>query len=139
VVQSDGMSVGSFPAVLVHEGAGIIRRLGTHVTHLQSGDLVLLRFFSCMSCHACQQQQQGACQHISSINFGGARGVDGTPVSLPNGRRVGGQFLGEPSFSELAIVDVRSVVKYIGPENDLSFLRISCREATRVWKKWRSL
>ncbi|OAP61806.1 hypothetical protein AYL99_04009 [Fonsecaea erecta] len=56
-----------------------------------------------------------------------ARAADGTPVSLPDGRRVRGQFFGQSSFSELAIVDVRSVVKFAGAENDLSFLaRLGC-------------
>lgn len=116
------MPVGSYPAVLGHEGAGIIKRVGKDVQDLQPGDLVLLSFSSCMDCSVCKEGRKGLCAHITNINFGGARGLESSPIRLPDGRRVRGQFFGQSSFSELAVVDVRSVVKYSGDENDLSFL-----------------
>lgn len=116
------MPIGSFPAVLGHEGAGVIRRLGADVQGLQVGDHVLLSFASCMDCPRCHEGQKGVCAQITRINFGGARGLEESPIRLPDGRRVRGQFFGQSSFSELSIVDVRSVVKYSGDEKDLSFL-----------------
>ncbi|KIW16585.1 hypothetical protein PV08_03773 [Exophiala spinifera] len=121
VVQEGGMP-GPFPAVFGHEGAGVVRRVGSDVSHLQVGDLVLLSFSSCMRCSTCAEGRKGFCAHITNINFGGARGFDDSPIRLPNGQHVRGQFFGQSSFSELAIVDVRSVVKYDGREKDLSFL-----------------
>jgi Zn-dependent alcohol dehydrogenase len=59
---------------------------------------------------------------MTVLNFGGTRGLDDSPVRLPDGSFVRGQFFGQSSFSELAIVDVRSVVKYDGPMEDLAFL-----------------
>ncbi|KAK4949703.1 hypothetical protein LTR10_011544 [Elasticomyces elasticus] len=122
VVQEGTIPVGSFPAVLGHEGAGIIRRVGNDVQNLHVGDLVLLSFSSCMSCSVCKQGRKGSCTHITDINFGGARGPESSPIRLPDGQRVRGQFFGQSSFSELAVVDARSVVKYDGEEKDLSFV-----------------
>lgn len=96
--------------------------MGKDVQAVQAGDYVLLSFASCMSCSTCKKRQKGSCAHITRLNFGGARGLENSPIRLPDGRRARGQFFGQSSFSELAIVDVRSVVKYSGSEKDLEFL-----------------
>lgn len=56
------------------------------------------------------------------INFGGARRASDSPVRLLDGSSARGQFFGQSSFSELAIVDVRSAVKFSGAIDDLLFL-----------------
>ncbi|KAI1630142.1 chaperonin 10-like protein [Exophiala viscosa] len=122
VVQDGDIPVGSYPAVLGHEGAGIIRRVGKDVQDLHVGDLALLSFASCMSCSVCKEGRKGSCAEFTYINFVGARGPESSPIRLPDGQRVRGQFFGQSSFSELAVVDARSVVKYSGEEKDLSFL-----------------
>ncbi|KAL1864809.1 hypothetical protein Plec18167_009641 [Paecilomyces lecythidis] len=124
VVQEGKMPLGSYPAVLGHEGAGIIRKLGEGpgTSDLKIGDRVLLSYCSCLNCVACQEGRKGACENIAMINFAGTRGNEDSAISLPNGERVRGNFFGQSSFSKLAVVDSRSVVKYPGPVEDLSFL-----------------
>jgi Zn-dependent alcohol dehydrogenase len=62
VVQAGKMPLGSFPAVLGHEGSGIVRRLGLGLENsgLQVGDRVLLGFSSCLECGACKDGRKGA-------------------------------------------------------------------------------
>lgn len=118
------MPIGSFPAVLGHEGAGVVLRLGDGLKQsgLAVGDRVLLGYCSCMACPACNDGRKGACNNIAMINFAGARGPEDSPLRLANGTSIRGAFFGQSSFSKLAIVDYRAVVKYDGPVEDLSFL-----------------
>lgn len=110
--------VGDYPAVLGHEGAGIVRRVGSGVKDksLQEGDLVFLSFSSCQteSCAPCSEGRNGFCNKMTPINFAGARGLSAaeSPISFPGGKGpIRGQFFGQSSMSKLAVVDERSVVK----------------------------
>ena len=118
------MPFGSFPAVLGHEGAGIVRRLGPGLENsgLEVGDRVLLGYSSCLNCSACKAGRKGGCESIATINFVGTRGADDTSIRLASGEPVRGMFFGQSSFKQLAIVDFRSVVKYDGAAEDLAFL-----------------
>ena len=120
------MPLGSYPAVLGHEGAGVVRRLGKGLEGLDIGvgDRVLLSYSSCLNCSACKEGRKGACSSIATVNFVGTRGSEGenSAVNLPNGGRVRGTFFGQSSFSKLAIVDARSVIKYSGSVEELAFL-----------------
>ncbi|KAJ5972017.1 Polyketide synthase enoylreductase [Penicillium vulpinum] len=118
VVQQGVIPVGDYPAVLGHEGAGIVRRIGSAVKDksLQEGDLVFLSFTSCHeeSCSPCSNGRHGFCSQMTDINFAGARGLSSTesPISFPDGKGpIRGQFFGQSSMSKLAVVDERSVVK----------------------------
>jgi Zn-dependent alcohol dehydrogenase len=118
VVQQGAIPVGDYPAVLGHEGAGIVRRIGNAVKDksLQEGDLVFLSFSSCHgdTCKPCSEGRNGFCGQMTSINFAGSRGhrAAESPISLPGGKGpVRGQFFGQSSMSKLAVVDERSVVK----------------------------
>ncbi|EXJ75928.1 uncharacterized protein A1O5_00436 [Cladophialophora psammophila CBS 110553] len=124
VIQQGKMPIGGFPVVAGHEGAGIILRLGSGLegSGLREGDRVILGFASCMSCTACREGSKGACANIALTNFGGTRGLDDTSIRRPNGDFVRGPVFGQSSFSKLAVCDARTVVKYPGPVEDLSFL-----------------
>ncbi|EKV07278.1 Polyketide synthase, enoylreductase [Penicillium digitatum] len=118
IVQQGAIPVGDYPAVLGHEGAGIIRRVGSGVKDksLQDGDLVFLGFSSChkQTCSPCSNGRNGFCDQVIPINFAGARGLSAaeSPISFPGGKGpIRGQFFGQSSMSKLAVVDERSVVK----------------------------
>jgi Zn-dependent alcohol dehydrogenases, class III len=118
VVQQGAIPIGDYPAVLGHEGAGIVRRVGSGVKDksLQEGDLVFLSFSSCLkdTCRPCSKGQNGFCGQVTPINFAGARGLSAaeSPISFPGGKGpIRGQFFGQSSMSKLAVVDERSVVK----------------------------
>ncbi|KAJ5086811.1 Polyketide synthase enoylreductase [Penicillium alfredii] len=118
-VQQGVISLGDFPVVLGHEGAGIVRRIGTRVQDktLREGDIVFLSFTSCYrdACTACHEGRTGFCRNFTEINFGGARGLSAadSPISLSGGdqRAVRAQFFGQSSLSKLAVVAETSIVK----------------------------
>jgi Zn-dependent alcohol dehydrogenase len=109
------MPVGSFPAVLGHEGAGIVRQVGSGVkaASLKPGDAVMLSFRTCQSCEACKAGRCGACPLMTEMNFVRSRRDTSArpPFSLPDGKAVHGQFFGQSSFSKMAIVAEQSVTK----------------------------
>src|ERR1700730_12682121 len=47
------------PAVLGHEGAGTVEKVGTRVTKVAEGDAVVLSFASCGVCANCQSGRYG--------------------------------------------------------------------------------
>jgi Zn-dependent alcohol dehydrogenase len=107
--------VGDYPAVLGHEGAGIVRRVGSGVKDksLSEGDQVFLSFTTCYNCAPCQEGRHGFCSRFTEINFGGVRGISAadSPISSVDGKAIRGQFFGQSSMSKLAIVPETSIVK----------------------------
>ncbi len=70
-------SEGRFPAILGHEGAGIVRELGAGVTSLKVGDHVIPLYTpECRSCKTCLSQRSNLCTSI--------RGTQGRGV-MPDG------------------------------------------------------
>jgi aryl-alcohol dehydrogenase len=101
----------SLPAVLGHEGAGIVRETGSAVRGLAPGDKVVLSFPSCGACDRCRTGRSAYCDTIASLKFRCAR-PDGTVATTDaQGRPVGDHFFGQSSFGTLAVAYARSVVK----------------------------
>ncbi|KAL6792646.1 hypothetical protein J3E68DRAFT_437605 [Trichoderma sp. SZMC 28012] len=99
VVQHGGMPLGGYPAVLGHEGAGVVR--------------------------FCLEGRCGTCPHMTETNFvrparrdAGAK----SPISLLNGTKVHGQFFGQSSMSKLAVVAEASVIKVDAKPEELRTL-----------------
>jgi aryl-alcohol dehydrogenase len=67
----------ALPAVLGHEGAGVVERVGRAVAKVQLGDHVVLTYASCGVCKNCLKGLNGYCDEIYPRNFGGVR-VDGS-------------------------------------------------------------
>ena len=65
------------PAVLGHEGAGVVEVVGDGVVDVAPGDKVLLSFSSCGHCSACLHGHPAYCVNFIPMNFDGAR-PDGT-------------------------------------------------------------
>jgi S-(hydroxymethyl)glutathione dehydrogenase / alcohol dehydrogenase len=56
---------GLFPAILGHEGAGIVREIGAHVTNLKVGDHVIPLYTpECRQCKTCLSQRSNLCTAI---------------------------------------------------------------------------
>ncbi len=101
----------SLPAVLGHEGAGIVREIGSGVRDLAPGDKVVLSFPSCGSCIRCRTGRTAYCDSIAALKFGCAR-PDGTVATTDGrGRPVGDHFFGQSSFGTSAVAYARSAVK----------------------------
>ncbi|ALS22044.1 alcohol dehydrogenase catalytic domain-containing protein [Paenibacillus naphthalenovorans] len=50
------------PAVLGHEGSGIVESVGNGVSSVQPGDHVVLSFASCGACTSCRTGRPYACE-----------------------------------------------------------------------------
>ena len=109
-----------FPAILGHEGAGVIEALGAGTEGFQPGDHVLLSFSSCGGCGACADHQPGYCDSFFGLNFGLAAG----PVETGTWRgdqAIPTRIFGQSAFASHALVDVRNMVR-IDPDLPLATL-----------------
>ncbi|KAL2015006.1 hypothetical protein VTK56DRAFT_6539 [Thermocarpiscus australiensis] len=109
----------ALPAIAGHEGAGVIRAIGSQVKDksLKVGDSVLLSFASCGECEPCKDQRVNRCVAFLPLNLSATRWPDRTsPAKLLDGRPVGGQFFGQSSFSRMSAVHEASVVKCPYPD-----------------------
>src|SRR5262249_25410576 len=66
-----------FPAVLGHEGAGIVERIGSSVSKVAPGDRVIVCFTCCGECKYCLRKQSSYCDLWFQYNFGVGR-LDGS-------------------------------------------------------------
>jgi aryl-alcohol dehydrogenase len=97
------------PAVLGHEGAGIVERVGDRVTKLKPGDHVILTGDSCGVCPTCLGRNPAYCDRMSPLNF--TDGRDGEPGSFHNGiTAIHGHFFGQSSFCNYAVTRERNTI-----------------------------
>ncbi|MFD5561893.1 zinc-binding dehydrogenase [Kitasatospora griseola] len=92
------------PAVLGHEGAGVVTEVGSGVEHVRAGDHVVLNWRApCRSCAFCRNGEPYLCSYsdlVSRKPYG--RLADGTPV-YPG--------LGVAAFAEETVLPESGVVK----------------------------
>jgi Zn-dependent alcohol dehydrogenase len=118
-----------FPAIAGHEGAGIIRTIGSGVKDksLQVGDSVLLSFAACGECFHCQEDQFSRCTQFIPLNLTGIRRPDGsTPAKLSDGRPVRSQFFGQSSFARFSAVHENCLVKCPYPRDMGIYAPMGC-------------
>ncbi|EPR76205.1 Alcohol dehydrogenase [Leifsonia rubra CMS 76R] len=99
------------PAVLGHEGAGIVEAVGSSVTGVEVGDHVVLSFPSCGVCSSCVSGHPSYCLDLNALAFGGARTDGSTAFSDEDGSPVSSHFFGQSSFATVTNVNKRSIVK----------------------------
>ena len=97
------------PAVLGHEGCGIVEETGQGVTDFKKGDRVGFSFGFCGHCENCLSAHQHACENFNSIKCAGVMS-DGTTRLSHNGVKVS-SFFGQSSFATHAVVNQISTVK----------------------------
>ncbi|PSQ23344.1 alcohol dehydrogenase [Halobacteriales archaeon QS_8_65_32] len=118
------------PAVLGHEGSGVVEEVGEGVTKVDPGDRVVLTFDFDTTCPNCKRGQVAYCEDFFAHNFAGRRVTDGSsPIgratngsdadsaehkSVDNGDgdegTISGMFFGQSSFGTHAIATERNVV-----------------------------
>lgn len=99
-----------FPAVLGHEGAGIVEKVGSAVKSLGPGDRVCMTFRSCGQCDRCDDDHPAYCRDLPQLNFTGNR-VDGSSSLSNELGAVASNMFGQSSFASYAIGYETNVVK----------------------------
>ncbi|WP_334185497.1 NAD(P)-dependent alcohol dehydrogenase [Novosphingobium sp.] len=99
----------SLPAVLGHEGAGVVEQIGRAVTGCVPGDHVVLTFDSCGVCSECDDAHPASCRASVPLNFGGAR-QDGSHGLHSTMGPLSDRFFGQSSFATYAIANDRNVI-----------------------------
>jgi len=101
----------SLPAVLGHEGAGIVEQVGPSVRHLSPGDHVVLSFLSCGQCESCNKGQPSYClAGFLPQNFACMR-PDGSKPIHHCGNAISSNFFGQSSFGTYALAKGRNAIK----------------------------
>jgi len=98
------------PAVLGHEGSGIVERVGEGVTKVRQGDRVLITFRSCGKCDRCVEGHAAYCRTMPMLNYAGVR-TDGSKSLSGSGEAIAGNFFGQSSMATYALTYERNVVK----------------------------
>jgi S-(hydroxymethyl)glutathione dehydrogenase/alcohol dehydrogenase len=101
---------GKFPAVLGHEGGGIVQALGEGVTSVEVGDHVIPLYTpECGECKFCKSGKTNLCQAIRATQ---GRGVmpDGTTRFFKDGKPVY-HYMGTSTFSEYTVIPEISLAK----------------------------
>lgn len=101
---------GMFPAILGHEGAGIVREVGADVTSVQPGDHVIPLYTpECRECDYCLSRKTNLCQKIR-VTQGKGMMPDGTSRFRLNGKPVL-HYMGCSTFSNFTVLPEISVAK----------------------------
>ena len=103
---------GQFPAVLGHEGAGVVVAVGPDVRNLEEGDHVIPLYTpECRECKSCLSQKTNLCTAIRSTQGQGVM-PDGTSRISLNGEKLY-HYMGTSTFAthtvlpEIAVAKVR--------------------------------
>lgn len=98
------------PAVLGHEGAGIVEAIGAGVNKVQIGDHVVMSFGACDACNHCLKGEPAYCRDFFGENLGAVR-PGGSVMYTDNGEPVHGNFFQQSSFGSHAICREQNIVK----------------------------
>ncbi|XP_060781668.1 alcohol dehydrogenase 1-like [Neoarius graeffei] len=106
----EGKHKEGFPAVLGHEGAGIVESIGPGVTEFKPGDKVIPLFISqCRECRFCKSPKTNLCEHSWSSDRYAQMSDTITRFSC-RGKPVL-QFMGTSTFSEYTVMNQIAVTK----------------------------
>ncbi|MFJ5846259.1 NAD(P)-dependent alcohol dehydrogenase [Streptomyces sp. NPDC092903] len=99
------------PAVLGHEGAGVVVRTGGPDTGLGVGDHVVLGFDSCGHCRTCLGGAPAYCDSFASLNLFGGRTEHAARFRDAAGGELAPRWFGQSSFAGYAMVPARNAVR----------------------------
>lgn len=100
------------PALLGHEGAGVVERVGRSVTGLQEGDHVVVSFNFCGECLQCITGRPVQCDTWVPRNLAGGSRMDGSsPMRLADGTELHAHFFGQSSFATRAVVRAAAAIR----------------------------
>lgn len=108
-VQS-GRAPSAFPALLGHEGSGVVDAVGPDVTMVSIGDHVVLQSYSCGRCPRCITGHPGHCRLWLRHNVLEGVRPDGSAPVHRGGEPVRAHFFGQSSLATYALADQRTAV-----------------------------
>lgn len=101
---------GIFPAILGHEGAGIVVEVGPGVTSLKKGDHVIPLYTpECRECEYCLSRKTNLCQKIRTTQGAGVM-PDGTSRFSLDGKKIH-HYMGTSTFSNFTVLPEISLAK----------------------------
>lgn len=99
------------PALLGHEGAGVVERIGRSVQTVSEGDHVVVSFNFCGHCRQCISGRPVQCDTWGPRNLiGGFRPDGSSPVRRADGGPLHSHFFGQSSFATRMLVDAAAVI-----------------------------
>ena len=110
LVARDGAMPFALPAVLGHEGAGVVEAVGADVTKVATGDRVAITFRSCGACARCKSGDPAYCHSMPAMNYIGMR-LDGSKSIHQDGADLASNFFGQSSLATHALTYERNVIK----------------------------
>lgn len=100
------------PALLGHEGAGIVERVGRNVSTLREGNHVVVSFNFCGECAQCVTGRPVQCDTWVPRNLAGGSRMDGSsPMRLADGGPLHSHFFGQSSFATRAVVRAAAAIQ----------------------------
>lgn len=110
-----------FPAILGHEGSGIVAEVGPNVQNFKKGDHVVIGFAACGECKYCKAGMPGACVRFAELNMGSGAMKDHTHrLHTENGQDIS-NFFGQSSLATYAVTDTNNLAK-VPDDVDLRYL-----------------
>lgn len=101
---------GIFPAILGHEGAGIVAEVGPGVTSVKKGDHVIPLYApECRTCEYCLNPKTNLCQRIRSTQGQGLM-PDGTSRFSASGEQIF-HYMGTSTFAEYTVLPEIALAK----------------------------
>lgn len=129
----------ALPAVLGHEGAGVVVAVGSAVTKVLPGDHVVLTFRSCGACARCGSHDPAYCENGFPLNYIGTR-PDGSNTLHRGDVPIGGSFFSQSSFADHVLAYERNIVVVADRGVDFALLApLGCGVQTGAGAVLRSL
>jgi len=98
------------PAVIGHEGAGVVEEIGPGVDYVKPGDRVIISWPACGVCPNCVAGMRYVCDEQFALLFRGCR-PDGSKTIKWKGEWITGSFFQQSSLAKHAIVRAEALVK----------------------------
>lgn len=98
------------PAVVGHEGVGIVEEIGAAVDYVKPGDRVIISWPACGVCPSCLTGKRYICDNAFPLLFSGRR-LDGSQTIKLDGEWISGSWFQQSSFATYALAPVDSLVR----------------------------